>query len=145
MKIAIYGYGNLGKGVECAAYHAPDAELVGVFTRRAPETVKTLTGAPVYKAEDLPKFKGQIDVVIICGGSATDLPEMTPALAKDFCVVDSFDTHAKIPQHFEAVDAAAKTAGTVAVISDTTVLPLYGETVEKNIPVEVTLVTKDNA
>ena len=117
MKIAIYGYGNLGKGVECAAYHAPDAELVGVFTRRAPETVKTLTGVPVYKAEDLPKFKGQIDVVIICGGSATDLPEMTPALAKDFCVVDSFDTHAKIPQHFEKVDAAAKNAGTVAVIS----------------------------
>ena len=117
MKIAIYGYGNLGKGVECAAYHAPDAELVGVFTRRAPETVKTLTGAPVYKAEDLPKFKGRIDVVVICGGSATDLPEMTPALAKDFCVVDSFDTHAKIPQHFENVDAAAKNAGTVAVIS----------------------------
>lgn len=117
MRIAIYGYGNLGKGVECAVHNAPDAELVGVFTRRAPETVKTLTGATVYKAEDLPKFKGQIDVVIICGGSATDLPKMTPALAKDFCVVDSFDTHAKIPQHFEAVDAAAKTAGTVAVIS----------------------------
>ncbi len=117
MRIAIYGYGNLGKGVECAAYHAEDAELVGVFTRRDPETVKTLTGTPVCKADDLLKFKDQIDVVIICGGSATDLPQMTPALAKDFCVVDSFDTHAKIPEHFEAVDAAAKAAGTVAVIS----------------------------
>ena len=117
MKIAIYGYGNLGKGVECAIHNAPDAELVGVFTRRDPQTVKTLTGAAVYKAEDLPKFKGSIDVVVICGGSATDLPKMTPALAKDFCVVDSFDTHAKIPEHFEAVDAAAQAAGTVAVIS----------------------------
>lgn len=117
MKIAIYGYGNLGKGVECAVHNAPDAELVGVFTRRAPETVKTLTGATVYKAEDLPGFKGQIDVVIICGGSATDLPKMTPALAEDFCVVDSFDTHAKIPEHFENVDKAAKAGGTVAVIS----------------------------
>ena len=117
MRIAIYGYGNLGKGVECAVHNAPDAELVGVFTRRAPETVKTLTGATVYKAEDLPKFKGQIDVVIICGGSATDLPKMTPALAENFCVVDSFDTHAKIPQHFENVDKAAKAGGTVAVIS----------------------------
>ncbi|MBQ3492043.1 MAG: diaminopimelate dehydrogenase [Oscillospiraceae bacterium] len=117
MKIAIYGYGNLGKGVECAVHNACDAELVGVFTRRDPEAVKTLTGAAVYKADDLPKFKGKIDVVIICGGSATDLPKMTPALAKDFCVVDSFDTHAKIPQHFENVDEAAKAAGTVAVIS----------------------------
>ncbi len=117
MRIAIYGYGNLGKGVECAAYHAPDAELVGVFTRRDPESVKTLTGAPVYKADDLDKFKNQIDVVIICGGSATDLPKMTPALAETFCVVDSFDTHAKIPEHFAAVDAAAKNGGTVAVIS----------------------------
>ena len=117
MKIAIYGYGNLGKGVECAVHNACDAELVGVFTRRDPEAVKTLTGAAVYKANDLPKFKGKIDVVIICGGSATDLPKMTPALAKDFCVVDSFDTHAKIPQHFENVDEAAKAAGTVAVIS----------------------------
>ncbi len=117
MKIAIYGYGNLGKGVECAAHNACDAELVGVFTRRDPETVKTLTGAPVYAADDLTKFKDQIDVVIICGGSATDLPQMTPALAKDFCVVDSFDTHAKIPEHFENVDKAAKASGTVAVIS----------------------------
>jgi len=117
MKIAIYGYGNLGRGVETALYHAPDAELVGVFTRRDPATVKTLTGAPVYSAGELKNFKNKIDVVIICGGSATDLPEMTPALAKDFCVVDSFDTHAKIPVHFENVDTAAKEAGTVAVIS----------------------------
>ena len=117
MKIAIYGYGNLGRGVETALYHAEDAELVGVFTRRDPATVKTLTGAPVYKADELANFQGKIDVVIICGGSATDLPEMTPSLAKNFCVVDSFDTHAKIPAHFENVDAAAKEAGTVAVIS----------------------------
>jgi len=117
MRIAIYGYGNLGKGVECAVHNAPDAELVGVFTRRDPQSVKALTGAPVYKADELPKFKDQIDVVIICGGSATDLPKMTPTLAKDFCVVDSFDTHAKIPEHFENVDKAAKAGGTVAVIS----------------------------
>ena len=117
MKIAIYGYGNLGRGVETALLHAKDASCVGVFTRRDPATVKTLTGAPVYAAEDLAKFKGDIDVVIICGGSATDLPVMTPALARDFCVVDSFDTHAKIPVHFENVDNAAKQAGTIAVIS----------------------------
>ena len=117
MKIAIYGYGNLGRGVETALYHAEDAQLVGVFTRRDPATVQTLTGAPVYKAEELTKFRGKIDVVIICGGSATDLPVMTPALAKDFCVVDSFDTHANIPVHFENVNTAAKEAGTVAVIS----------------------------
>lgn len=117
MKIAIYGYGNLGRGVETSLYHAPDAELVGVFTRRDPATVKTLTGAPVYPASELKNFKGKLDVVIICGGSATDLPEMTPALAKDFCVVDSFDTHAKIPVHFENTDKAAKEACTVAVIS----------------------------
>ena len=117
MKIAIYGYGNLGRGVETSLYHAEDAQLVGIFTRRDPATVKTLTGAPVYAAEELSKFKNDIDVVIICGGSATDLPVMTPALAKDFCVVDSFDTHAKIPVHFENTDKTAKEAGTVAVIS----------------------------
>ena len=117
MKIAIYGYGNLGKGVEAAAYNAEDVELVGIFSRRNPDSVKTLSGAPVYAADDLNKFKGQIDVVIICGGSATDLPKMTPALAKDFCVVDSFDTHAKIPEHFDAVNAAANAGGNIAVIS----------------------------
>ena len=117
MKIAIYGYGNLGKGVEAAAYNASDVELVGIFSRRNPDSVKTLTGAPVYKADDLQNFKGQIDVVIICGGSATDLPQMTPALARDFCVVDSFDTHARIPEHFASVNTAAKAGGNIAVIS----------------------------
>ena len=117
MKIAIYGYGNLGKGVECAACNAEDAQLVGIFTRRNPESIKTLSGAPVYSAEDLQKFKNDIDVLVICGGSATDLPVMTPALAKDFCVVDSFDTHANIPVHFENTDKAAKQGNKIAVIS----------------------------
>ena len=87
MKIAIYGYGNLGKGVECAVNDAPDAELFGVFTRRAPETVKTVSGAKVYSADDIFNYKDDIDVVIICGGSATDLPAMTPALAENFNVI----------------------------------------------------------
>ena len=117
MKLAIYGYGNLGKGVECAVKQNPDAELVGVFTRRAPETVKTLTGVLVYSAQDILKYKDAIDVLIICGGSATDLPAMTPVLAKDFNVVDSFDTHARIPEHFANVDAAAKENGHIALIS----------------------------
>ena len=117
MNIAIYGYGNIGRGVELAARQNPDMELVGVFTRRAPETVQTLTGVPVYAADTLPQYKGKIDVVILCGGSATDLPVLTPALAADFCVVDSFDTHARIPEHFAAVDAAAKKGGTTALIS----------------------------
>ncbi len=117
MKIAIYGYGNLGRGVECAARQNPDVELVGVFTRRPPETVQTLTGAPVYAAGELAGFKDQIDVLVLCGGSATDLPAMTPALAADFNVIDSFDTHARIPDHFAAVDAAARQSGHIALIS----------------------------
>ena len=117
MKIAIYGYGNLGKGVECAVCNAEDAILTGIFTRRDPNSIKTLSGAPVYSADDLQKFKNHIDVLIICGGSATDLPVMTPALAKDFCVVDSFDTHANIPTHFENTDKAAKQGKKIAVIS----------------------------
>jgi len=117
MKLAIYGYGNLGRGVECAAHLAPDMELVGVFTRRAPETLKTLTGVPVYSVNDILDFKDKVDVLIICGGSATDLPEMTPSLAEHFNVVDSFDTHAAIPQHFANVDAAAKKNGNIALIS----------------------------
>ncbi|MBQ3530228.1 MAG: diaminopimelate dehydrogenase [Oscillospiraceae bacterium] len=117
MKIAIYGYGNLGKGVECAVCNAEDAILTGIFTRRDPNSIKTLSGAPVYSADDLQKFKNDIDVLIICGGSATDLPVMTPALAKDFCVVDSFDTHANIPTHFENTDKAAKEGKKIAVIS----------------------------
>jgi diaminopimelate dehydrogenase len=115
MKIAIYGYGNLGRGVECALKQNPDMEAVGVFTRRDPQTVQTLTGLPVYAADRVGEF--DIDVLILCGGSATDLPEMTPALARQFHVVDSFDTHAKIPTHFAAVDAAAKASGHVALIA----------------------------
>ena len=117
MRVAIYGYGNLGRGVELALRRNPDCEAVCVFSRRAPETVKTATGLPVYAASDVLKFKDQIDVLILCGGSATDLPKMTPALAADFCVVDSFDTHASIPAHFAAVDEAAQKGGTLCLIS----------------------------
>ncbi len=117
MKIAIAGYGNLGKGVECAIKQNGDLELFGVFTRRAPESVKTLTGAKVYNINDILNFKDEIDVVIICGGSATDLPKQTPELAQNFNVVDSFDTHAKIPEHFENVDKASKLGEKIAVIS----------------------------
>ena len=117
MKLAIYGYGDLGRGVECAVRQNDDAELVGVFTRRDPATVKTLTGVPVYAADTVAQYKDQIDVLIICGGSATDLPKMTPMLAKDFNVIDSFDTHANISAHFAAVDAAAGESGHIALIS----------------------------
>ena len=117
MKIAIYGYGNLGKGVECAVKSAADMELFGVFTRRAPESVKTVFDTPVYSADDILNYKDDIDVVIICGGSATDLPTMTPALAENFCVVDSFDTHAKIPEHFDRVNNAAEKSNNLALIS----------------------------
>lgn len=116
-KIAIAGYGNLGRGVECAIGQNPDSELYGIFTRRAPETLKTQTGAAVYKMEDIEKHKGKFDVLIICGGSATDLPKQTPYLAENFNVIDSFDTHANIPAHFENVDAAAKRGKNVAMIS----------------------------
>ena len=117
MKLAIFGYGNLGRGVEAAVAQNPDATLVGVFTRRDPASIKTASGCPVYKESDLPSFAGKIDVLILCGGSATDLPEQTPRLAKTFCVVDSFDTHAKIPEHFAAVDASAKATNHTALIS----------------------------
>ncbi len=117
MNIAIYGYGNLGRGVECAVQDNPDISLFGVFTRRDPESVKTVTGAAVYKADEILKYKDKIDVLVICGGSATDLPEMSPALAEHFNIVDSFDTHANIAQHFSNVDAAAKLGGTVGLIS----------------------------
>ena len=117
MRIGIYGYGNLGRGVEKGLALNPDLELVGVFTRRDPASVKTVSGAPVYAAEQAESFAGQIDVMILCGGSATDLPEMTPALARLFNVVDSFDTHARIPEHFDAVDRAAFQTGHTALIS----------------------------
>lgn len=117
IRIAIFGYGNLGKGVECAVKQNPDTELVGVFTRREPSSLKTLTGAPVYSADDILNFKNQIDVLILCGGSATDLPIYTAKLAENFNVVDSFDTHAKIPEHFEKVDKVSKLNKTTSVIS----------------------------
>lgn len=117
MKLAIYGYGNLGRGVECAISAAEDATLVGVFTRRSPDSVKIHTSAPVYHATELSRFKDDIDVLIICGGSATDLPEMTPSLVADFNVLDSFDTHAAIPEHFDRVDGAARESGHIALIS----------------------------
>ena len=118
MKVAIYGYGNLGRGVETAIKYNPDITLFGIFTRRAPESVKPIfEDSRVYSASDLLKYKNEIDVLIICGGSATDLPEMTPALARDFNVVDSFDTHAKIPEHFKNCDGAAREGGNIALIS----------------------------
>ncbi len=116
IRIGIYGYGNLGRGVECAVAQNPDMTVVGVFTRRAPETVKTF-GAPVYHVDDALKMKDDIDVMILCGGSATDLPEQTPMLANHFNVVDSFDTHARIPQHFDAVNEVAMKSGKTAMIS----------------------------
>lgn len=118
IRIGILGYGNLGKGVECAVKQNPDMELAAVFTRRNPDTVKILTeGVKVYPLEEAKNMTDQIDVMILCGGSATDLPEQTPEFAKLFHVVDSFDTHARIPEHYAAVDAAAKEGGKVAVIS----------------------------
>ena len=118
IRIGIMGYGNLGRGVECAIKQNPDTELVAVFTRRDPKNVKILTeGAKVYHADEAKNMTDKIDVLILCGGSATDLPVQTPEYAKYFTVVDSFDTHARIPEHFAAVDAAAKEAGNVAVIS----------------------------
>ena len=118
IKIGILGYGNLGKGVECAIKHNPDMELKAVFTRRDPSSLSILTeGAKVYSVEDAPAMKDEIDVLIICGGSATHLPKQTPEMAKYFNVIDSFDTHAKIPEHFEAVDKAAKESGHIGLIS----------------------------
>ena len=116
IRVAIVGYGNLGRGVELALKQNPDMSLVGVFTRRAPDTVTT-QGAPAYAMEDLVGKKAEIDVCILCGGSATDLPEQTPAVTKDFNTVDSFDTHAKIPEHFERVNQVGKANQTLAVIS----------------------------
>ena len=118
IRIGIMGYGNLGRGVECAIKQNPDMELAAVFTRRDPKNVRILTeGAKVYHADEAKHMTDKIDVLILCGGSATDLPVQTPEYAKYFTVVDSFDTHARIPEHFAAVDAAAKEAGNVAVIS----------------------------
>jgi diaminopimelate dehydrogenase len=117
MRIAIYGYGNLGKGVESAVQAADDAELVGIFTRRDPSALRPATDTPVYSVNEIENFKDKIDVLIICGGSATDLPKMTPSLAEMFSVVDSFDTHAEIPNHYRRVDEAARKGGNLALIS----------------------------
>ena len=116
MKIAIYGYGNLGRGVEAAMKYHKDCELVAVFTRRDPASVTT-AGTPVYSADDILSFKDKIDVLILCGGSATDLPRMTHTLAEHFNVVDSYDTHATIPEHFARVNDAAEKSGHIAMIS----------------------------
>jgi len=117
IKIGILGYGNLGKGIECAVGQNDDMELVAVFTRRAPETVKTVSNVPVYHVDKLSEMKEKIDVLMLCGGSATDLPKQTAEYAKYFNVVDSFDTHAKIPEHFANVDKAANESGKIAMIS----------------------------
>ena len=117
IKVGIYGYGNLGRGVELALLQNPDMQAVGVFTRRNPSAVQTLTGFPVYSCDRAEDMKDKIDVMILCGGSATDLPVQTPALAKLFNVVDSFDTHAKIPEHLQNVDIAAKAGNKTAIIS----------------------------
>ena len=118
IRIGIVGYGNLGRGVECAIAQNPDMELVAVLTRRPPESVKILSQtATVYHIDDIENLVGKIDVMILCGGSATDLPYQTPMVAKHFSVIDSFDTHAKIPEHFANVDASAREGGNIAVIS----------------------------
>ena len=117
IRIGIYGYGNLGRGVESAITQNPDLTAVGVFTKRDPATVKTRTGIPVYSAEKALEMTDEIDVMIICGGSSTDLPKQTPYLAKYFNVIDSFDTHAKIPEHLKNVDEPATASGKLAIIS----------------------------
>lgn len=117
MKAAILGYGNLARGIESAILQAPDIELVAVFSRRDPAGIKAVTNVPVYSVNDILNYKDEIDVLFLCGGSATDLPKQTPEYAKYFNVIDSFDTHANIPRHFAAVDASAKEAGKVAMIS----------------------------
>lgn len=118
MRIGILGYGNLGRGIECAVKQNDDMELAAVFTRRNPDTVKVLTeGVKVYPVSDILEHKDEIDVLILCGGSATDLPVQTPEYAKYFNVIDSFDTHARIPEHFDNVNKAAMESGHTALIS----------------------------
>ena len=135
IKIGIVGYGNLAKGVEYAIRQNPDMELKAVFTRRSPASVKIASAVPVVSYGDILAWRDEVDVLLLCGGSATDLPEMSPALAEYFNIVDSFDTHASIPAHFDAVDAAAKASGHMAVISGGwdpglfSVNRLYGEAI----------------
>lgn len=116
-RVAILGYGNLGRGVEAAMAYNPDMTLMAIFTRRAPENLHPMTDVPVYHVDALPGMKDEIDVLILCGGSATDLPVQTPECARYFNVVDSFDNHSKIPEHFAHVDAAAAAGGKTAIIS----------------------------
>jgi len=118
IKVGLYGYGNLAKGVECAINQNPDMQLYCVFTRRDPKSVKTVSeNVPVYSTEEVLLHKNEIDVLVMCGGSATDLPTQTPAMAEHFNIVDSFDTHKNIPLHFANVDAAAKKSGKIGIIS----------------------------
>ena len=117
IKVGIVGYGNLGRGVTLAVSQAKDMECVGIFTRRAPESVKPAINFPVYSIEKLIEFKGKVDVLLLCGGSATDLPNNTAGILKDFNTVDSFDTHAKIPEYFAKLDKVAKENGTLGAIS----------------------------
>ena len=117
IRIGIAGYGNLGKGVESALSHSDDMCLNAVFTRRDPGSLNTATGVPVYSMDEAANFKDKIDVMILCGGSANDLPKQTPLLAEYFNVVDSFDTHAKIPEHFDNVNKASLKSKKIAIIS----------------------------
>jgi len=117
IKVGIVGYGNLGRGVCLAVEKAPDMQCVGVFTRRDPSAVKPITGVKTYSVNDLEKFKGEIDVLLLCGGSATDLPNNTANLLKDFNTVDSFDTHAKIPEYYAKLEKVAKENGKLGAIS----------------------------
>jgi len=117
IKIGILGYGNLGKGTEIAVTNSKDMELVAIFTRRKPEDLKTITNVPVINIKEIEHWKDKIDVMILCGGSATDLPEQGPKFAEMFNVIDSFDTHAKIPEYFKSVDESAKKGNNIAIIS----------------------------
>lgn len=117
IRVGITGYGNLGKGVEYAVESSDDMVLAGIFSRRSPEQIKPRTGVPVYSMEQAAQMKNQIDVMIVCGGSANDLPVQTAQLAEHFNLVDSFDTHAKIPEHFENVDRISRKSKKVSIIS----------------------------
>ena len=117
IKIGVVGYGNLGKGVENAVRFNKDIELVAIFTRRDPTKLRVNSNTEVFSVDDIEQWKGKIDILVLCGGSATDLIVQTPRYAKMFNVVDSFDTHARIPEHFNSVDKVAKDSKTVAIIS----------------------------
>ena len=117
IRIGILGYGNLGKGVELGIKQNPDMELVAIFTRRDPESLKTVTNIPVINITEIEEWKDKIDVMILCGGSATDLPEQGPKYAEMFSTIDSFDTHARVPEYYANIDAQAKKGGNLSIIS----------------------------